>query len=124
VKDKDVLEDRLVLAVQRGGLKAFSHLIDLHLHRLRSFIALRAPVPYVIDKIAHDTFVYAYHNINRFLFRTSFFSWIQAIAENLLWAEVHRFNREQANQSNLRRVPSRRAGHGGIFLESRRSLIM
>jgi RNA polymerase sigma-70 factor (ECF subfamily) len=93
-------EERTVLDVQGGDLEAFGRLMDLHVRRLRTFIALRAPVPHLIDEIAHDTFVYAYHNINRFQAGTSFFAWIRAVAENLLRAEVQRYSREQVNQMN------------------------
>ncbi len=100
MEDQAALEEQLVLEVQGGGLEAFGKLMDLHVRRLRTFLALKAPVPHLIDEIAHDTFVYAYHNINRFQAGTSFFAWIRAVAENLLRAEIQRFSREQANQVN------------------------
>ncbi len=100
MEEQAVLEERLVLEVQRGGLEAFGRLMDLHVRRLRTFIALKAPVPHLIDEIAHDTFVFAYHNIDRFQAGTSFFAWIRAVAENLLRAEIQRYSREQANQMN------------------------
>ena len=100
MEDLAKLEERLVLEVQRGGLEAFGRLMDLHVRRLRTFIALRVPVPHLIDEIAHDTFVFAYHNIGRFQAGTSFFAWIRAVAENLLRAEIQRYSREQVNQLN------------------------
>jgi RNA polymerase sigma factor (sigma-70 family) len=96
--DPAVLEEKLVLEVQRGGLEAYGRLMDIHVRRLRTVVALK--VPHLIDEIAHDTFVYAYHNIDRFQAGTSFFAWIRAIAENLLRAEVQRYSREQVNQLN------------------------
>jgi len=110
--DPAALEEQLVLEVQRGGLEAFGRLMDLHVRRLRTFLALRAPVPHLIDEIAHDTFVYAFHNIGRFQAGTAFYAWIRAIAENLLRAEIQRFSREQANQINY--VESRLALQGAL----------
>ena len=92
-------EQSLIQAVQEGRLDAFGQLMDLHVRRLRAVIALNAPVPHLIDEIAHETFVFAYNHIQEFQRGTSFFAWIKSIAWNLLRAETQRFSREQANQS-------------------------
>lgn len=91
-------EQTLIQHVQEGKLEAFGQLMDLHVRRLRAVIALNAPVPHLVDEIAHETFVFAYNNILQFQRGTSFFAWIKSIAWNLLRAEVQRFSREQANQ--------------------------
>ena len=91
-------EQSLIQQVQEGNLDAFGSLMDLHVRRLRAVIALNAPVPHLIDEIAHETYVFAYNNIQKFQRGTSFFAWIKSIAWNLLRAEIQRFSREQANQ--------------------------
>ena len=91
-------EQSLIQEVQEGRLDSFGSLMDLHVRRLRAVIALNAPVPHLVDEIAHETFVFAYNNIQKFERGTSFFAWIKSIAWNLLRAEVQRFSREQANQ--------------------------
>jgi RNA polymerase sigma-70 factor (ECF subfamily) len=91
-------EQTLIQQVQEGTLEAFGQLMDLHVRRLRAVVALNAPVPHLVDEIAHETFVFAYNNIQQFQRGTSFFAWIKSIAWNLLRAEVQRFSREQANQ--------------------------
>ncbi len=88
-----------VRAVQRGDPQAFSPLLEMHLPSLRAFIALRAPVPHLIDEIAHETFVFAYRNIHAFSAGTSFPAWLRAIAANLLRAELQRHARDQAGRS-------------------------
>ncbi len=92
-------EQSLIQQVQEGKLEAFGHLMDLHVRRLRAVIALNAPVPHLVDEIAHEAFVFAYHHIQEFQRGTSFFAWIKSIAWNLLRAEIQRFSREQANQT-------------------------
>lgn len=91
----------LVVRVQRGDDDAFATLLDSHLPRVRTFLALRAPVPHLVDELAHDTFVFAFRHIGEFKPGTSFHAWVRAIAWNLLRAEVQRFAREQANLDRL-----------------------
>lgn len=83
--------------VQQGDHEAFAALLDEHLPHVRTFLALRAPVPRLVDELAHDTFVFAFRHISEFKAGTSFHAWVRAIAWNLLRAEVQRFAREQAN---------------------------
>lgn len=98
----DSAEDAaLVIKVQRGDHDAFAALLDLHLRHVRTFLALRAPVPHLVDELAHDTFVFAFRHINEFRAGTSFRAWTRSIAWNLLRAEVQRFAREQANLDRL-----------------------
>ena len=92
-------EQSLIQQVQEGKLEAFGHLMDLHVRRLRAVVALNAPVPHLVDEIAHEAFVFAYNHIQEFQRGTSFFAWIKSIAWNLLRAEIQRFSREQANQN-------------------------
>ncbi|MBI3879983.1 MAG: RNA polymerase sigma factor [Verrucomicrobia bacterium] len=94
----------LVTAVQAGDADAFEPLLDRHLAHVRTFVALRAPVPQLVDEIAHDAFVFAFRNLGQFAAGTSFQAWLRAIAWNLLRAEVQRFSREQANQSRYAEV--------------------
>ncbi len=91
-------EASVIQKVQEGDLDAYGCLMDLHLRRLRTVVALSAPVPHLIDEICHETFVFAYRHIQEFQRGTSFFAWIKSIAWNLLRAEVQRFSRDQANQ--------------------------
>lgn len=91
-------ESSLIQRVQEGDRAAFAEVMDLHVRRLRAFIALNAPAAHLIDEIAHEAFVFAYNHVHEFQRGTSFFAWLKSIAWNLLRAEVQRFSREQANQ--------------------------
>ena len=54
-------DDTLVQAVQRGDPDAFEPLIDRYLTHLRAFIALKAPVPHLVDELAHEPALKNYH---------------------------------------------------------------
>ena len=81
-------EQSLIQQVQEGKFEAFGSLMDVHVRRLRAVIALNAPVPHLIDEIAHETYVFAYNHIHDFRRGTSFFAWLKSIAWNLLRAEM------------------------------------
>lgn len=92
-----------ITAVQTGDLKAFEPLVDAHLDHLRAFIALRLPKPHLINEIAHETFIFAFNNIQKFEAGSNFRAWLRAIAHNLVRAELQRFAREQNNHLNYAR---------------------
>lgn len=88
----------LIRAVQRGVTEAFSALLGRHLDALHAFIALRLPVPHLVDELAHETFVFAFRRIAEFEVGTSFRAWLRAIAANKVLAELERHRREQRNR--------------------------
>jgi RNA polymerase sigma-70 factor, ECF subfamily len=94
-------DDALIRQIQQGDPDAFEQLLDRHVHHVRAFLALKAPVPHLVDELAHETFVFAFHNIQDFKAGTAAQAWLRAIAWNLLRAEIQRFSREQANQSRF-----------------------
>jgi RNA polymerase sigma-70 factor, ECF subfamily len=98
----DVLSDDVLIArVQSGNLSAFEPLIDRHLVHLRTFLALKAPVASLVDEVAHESFVFAFRNLQSYRPGTSFRAWLRSIASNLLRAEIQRYSREQANHERL-----------------------
>ena len=62
----NVNEDNLIEKVKKGQVEAFGELMELHMRRIRAFIALNAPVPHLIDEVAHESFVFAYRHIEDF----------------------------------------------------------
>ena len=84
LKNYDELDDeQLVHRTSTGDDLAFRALIQRHLQPLRSFLALRAPVPDLIDEVAHDAFVFAYRHMDDFT-GGSVQAWVRAIAFNHL----------------------------------------
>ena len=91
-------EALLVQAVQAGDPGAFEPLVASHLDAIHAFVALKLPVVQLIDEITHDTFVFAFRNIDAFAAGTSFRAWLRAIALNKIRAEIERYCRDQRNR--------------------------
>lgn len=85
-------------AVQGGDVQAFEPLMERHLDALHAFISVKLPMPNLIDEIAHETLVFAFHHLNEFTAGTSFRAWLRAIALNRVRTEVERFLREERNR--------------------------
>lgn len=92
--------EQLIRSVQNGDMDAFDSLMQRFMHDVRGFLASRAPAQHLIDDLAHDTFVFAYRNIQSFNAEdaASFCGWLKAIARNYLMAELKRYKREQTNR--------------------------
>jgi RNA polymerase sigma-70 factor (ECF subfamily) len=99
--DQSRSDEALITAIQSGDSEAFTDLLERHVHHVRAFLALRAPVAHLVDELTHETFVFAFRNIQSFKPESSAPAWLRAIAWNLLRAEVQRFSRAQANQKRL-----------------------
>lgn len=96
---KDSAEDaQLVAAVQNGDLHAFDPLVERHLDAIHAFVALKLPVPHLVDEITHETFVFAFRSIAKFTTDTGFRAWLRAIAANKVRAEIERYYREERNR--------------------------
>ena len=97
--DWSLLDDTaLVLAVQRGEVRAFEPLLDRHLAHVHAYVALRLPVAHLVDEITHETFVSAFRMMNRFTAGTNLHGWLRTIAGNLVRKELGRYHREEANK--------------------------
>ncbi len=97
--DTSAPEDaKLVAAVQAGDVHAFDSLVERHLDSIHAFVALKLPVPHLVDEISHDTFVFAFRHISEFTPGTSFRAWLRAIAANKVRAEIERYSREERNR--------------------------
>ena len=85
----------LARQVEAGDAEAFRLLMQRHLQPLRGFLALRAPVPDLIDEVAHDAFVFAYQNTRDFT-EGSMQPWLRTIAHNLLRDRLKAYARDCA----------------------------
>jgi len=102
IEPQQTLNDApLARAARSGDHAAFASLLYAHLPHVRTFLALKAPVPQLVDELAHDTFVFAFRHLDEFTPGTSFRAWLRAIAWNLLRAEVQRYAREQVQQEKF-----------------------
>jgi RNA polymerase sigma-70 factor (ECF subfamily) len=91
-------EENIIKQVKQGNIKEYEKIMDIHMHRIRTFIALNAPVAQLVDEISVDAFVFAFQHISEFKEGTSFSAWVKAIAWNLLRAEITRYKRKKEYQ--------------------------
>ena len=91
-------EAPLIQAVRDGSLDAYEQLMQLHVQRLRAFVALRVPAAHLIDEITHETFVFAYQHLDSFEAGTNLGAWLRAIANNFVRRETQRFARAETNR--------------------------
>ncbi len=90
-------DESLTRQALEGDDGAFRALLARHLQPLRTYLALRAPLPQVIDEVAHDTFVFAYQHLEDF-HTGSLQPWLRSIAHNLLRDRLKAYARETAKQ--------------------------
>lgn len=92
---------QFVARVRAGEADAFAPLVRRHLTAVRAFAAMKLPVAHLADEITHESFVFAFRNLDSLASTDSFRAWLRAIAWNLVRKELLRFAREQANLSRL-----------------------
>lgn len=90
-------DERLARLAESGDEAAFRLLLGRHLQPLRTYLALRAPVPDLIDEVAHDACVFAYRHLADFR-NGSMQAWLRSIAHNHLRDRLKAYARESASQ--------------------------
>ena len=60
-------ENTLIIETQKGSLEAYEKLMNIYMHRIRAFLAMRAPSSDIIDQIANDTFIFAFNHIDELI---------------------------------------------------------
>jgi RNA polymerase sigma-70 factor (ECF subfamily) len=81
------IDDRVV-RFQRGDREAFWELVLKLQQELRSFIAVLAPSPDLVEEILQATFVRTHGIIGKYEPRRTFLPWLKGIARNLLQEEL------------------------------------
>jgi RNA polymerase sigma-70 factor (ECF subfamily) len=100
----ELTDGELAERVRAGDLDAFTPLVQRHIAPIRAFVAMKLPVPHLADEITHETFVFAFKNLEGLELRGSMRAWLRAVAWNLVRKELLRFAREQNNLSNLEKA--------------------
>lgn len=60
IENRSAEDAQLIAAVQAGDLHAYEPLVGRHLDAINAFVALKLPVPHLVDEITHETFVFAF----------------------------------------------------------------
>ena len=98
IADGSAEDTQLVAAVQAGDIHAFDPLVERHVDAIHAFVALKLPVPHLVDELTHETFVFAFRRMAEFTPGTSLRGWLRAIAANKVRAELERYGREERNR--------------------------
>ena len=91
-------EQDAIKKVKDGDKEAFEIIMRMHVRALRAYLSFKAPVPDLVEEVAHRSFIFAYLHIDEFESGRPFFPWLRAIAGNLLRGEAQRYCRQQANR--------------------------
>lgn len=98
------MENELIIRLQNKEVEAFEGLMNMHIYQLRAFVALRVPVPHLIDEIVQDTFIFSYNNIDRFKVNSNFQGWLRTIADNKLKSAIQKFARTDRNKKRYHEI--------------------
>lgn len=82
----------LARRAHQGDLAAFGDLVELHQARLRGFVALLGVEPAMIDELAQDAWVDAFHALRSFDPEQRFLPWLRGIARHRVWRHRDRLS--------------------------------
>lgn len=82
-------EDAALLHAARAqDPQALETLLDRHLQSVRLFVALHLPIPRLADRVASETFVFAFRNLHSLPDGNALRPWLRAIARQLIAAAL------------------------------------
>ncbi|NQZ56819.1 MAG: sigma-70 family RNA polymerase sigma factor [Lentisphaeraceae bacterium] len=84
---------------QSGCLIAYEEIVNLHIARIRSFVAYSLPFDDAIHDITQETFILAHERLAQFT-EGNFAAWLKALARNLVRKELTRLKRKKHNRDN------------------------
>jgi RNA polymerase sigma-70 factor, ECF subfamily len=84
------LEDTVLAqrVAQQQDQEAFSQLLERHLRLLRTYLALRAPMPELVDRVIVDVFLYVHEHIASFPGGDTLQPWLRNLALNRLQEHI------------------------------------
>ncbi|GJQ62401.1 MAG: RNA polymerase sigma factor SigY [Melioribacteraceae bacterium] len=77
-----ISENSVIRKVQRGNIKAYKKLYDLHFLKLYRFLSQFSKDHDLVEDWVQNAFIKAYENIHHFGFRSKFSTWLFSIAMN------------------------------------------
>jgi len=90
--------DDLIAKARSGDVESYGPVVAEFQGRLRAFIATFCPDRSEVDEVAQRTFIWAYEHLGEYEAGTRFYSWLKAIARNMLLAELEARRRQVSNQ--------------------------
>jgi len=117
--DLDRRLERVIDQIRGGDVDAYIDVVRLLEHRARSWVTARCPPGSDPDEIAHEAFITAYDQLDRYQAGTSFRAWFFAILRNKLLSAYgrardrnrakHRYALHAIAQEQERRLAEERA---------------
>jgi len=90
--------EALIKKARSGDVDSYGPVVAEFQGRLRTFIAAFCPHRDQVDEVAQRTFIWAYEHLGDYEPGTRFYSWLKAIAGNMLLAELEIQRREARNR--------------------------
>ena len=88
-------DSKCILQAKAGQSEAFDRLVRLHQEDLRRFVSCRIPAPDDVADLCQDVLVRAYLKLNQFNGRSTFRTWLLAIARRAV-ADFYRADHSRA----------------------------
>jgi len=88
----------LIRKARSGDVESYGPIVTESQGRLRAFIAAYCPDRNQVDEVAQRAFIWAYEHLDEYEPGTRFYSWLKAIARNMLLSELEAQRREAGNQ--------------------------
>jgi RNA polymerase sigma-70 factor (ECF subfamily) len=88
----------LIRKARSGDVDSYGPIVTEFQGRLRAFIAALCPDRDQVDEVAQRTFIWAYEHLGDYEPGTRFYSWLKAIAGNVLLSELEIQRREARNR--------------------------
>ncbi|MCS7231933.1 MAG: sigma-70 family RNA polymerase sigma factor [Elusimicrobiota bacterium] len=89
--NKDNNENLLILLAQKGDIEAFEKLIQKYQKEIYNLALFKTQNATLAEEIAQETIIRIYKNINKFKFKSSFYTWVYRITYNTLNDLVKKF---------------------------------
>lgn len=93
------LESELLKRVKKNDLRAYEKLMEVHLPRIKAYIAYALPLQEKINDLTQEVFIFAFQRIDDFS-EGNFGAWLKSIARNLVRREFTNLKRQNYNRGN------------------------
>ena len=90
--------ENLIRKARSGDVESYGPIVTESQGRLRAFIAAYCPDRNQVDEVAQRAFIWAYEHLGEYEPGTRFYSWLKAIARNVLLSELEVQRREAGNR--------------------------
>jgi RNA polymerase sigma-70 factor (ECF subfamily) len=77
-------ENELITKAQGGDVKAFEDLVRLYQDKIFNIVVYRVKDRALAEDITQEIFIRVFKNINKFSFKSNFYTWLYTVANNVI----------------------------------------